>query len=227
MRSRSTLRPTTFDSQGRPYNASNSNPMTSVKVVTYVASQGGTATLAPDGNLLDGPRLPRPGTGPPNLTVVGVDSTLTWSVPAPPAIGTVQAVATTTTLAAVASGANLVLNATVAPTAAGRLGGHSGRARRSSVRPRSAGGLASRTVLAPTPGVHAYSASFVPTDPNAFVASDAAPQSWTIAAGTGGITVTLTVSCRGPDGARQSDARGPGERHCCARRCARHRQTPA
>jgi hypothetical protein len=85
-----------------------------------------------------------------------------------------------------------VLNATVAPTAAvGSVTFKEGTTVLGTAAV--AGGLASHTVLSPAPGVHAYSASFVPTDPNAFVASDAAPQSWTIAAGTGGITVTLTV----------------------------------
>jgi hypothetical protein len=55
------------------------------------------------------------------------------------------------------------------------------------------GGTATCTVTAPSPGAHTYSASFVPTDVGKFLASDAAAKSWTVAAGQGGIAVTLTV----------------------------------
>ncbi|HEX5332612.1 MAG TPA: Ig-like domain repeat protein, partial [Cellulomonas sp.] len=125
-------------------------------------------------------------TAPDNLTLTS------WSVPAPPALGTATAVATSTTLGAAAAGANLALTATVAPSsAAGSVTFKEGTTTLGSA-PVSAG-VATYTVTAPSIGAHTYSASFVPTDVTTFLASDAPAQSWTVAAGQGGIAVTLTV----------------------------------
>ncbi|WP_407344670.1 hypothetical protein [Pengzhenrongella phosphoraccumulans] len=182
----------TVDSKGRSYNAGNSNPMTSAKVAAYVLAQGGTGVLPLTFTCADAAGVPT-GYFETTLTVVGNTSAGTWSVPTPPALASTGAVATTTTLGAAASGANLVLTATVAPSAAGSVIFREGTTDLATVAV--AGGTAAFTVTAPAIGNHSYNASFVPTSPAAFGASDAAPQTFTVGtqAGTGNITVTLTV----------------------------------
>jgi hypothetical protein len=185
---------TTFDSQGRPYNASNSNPMTSVKVVTYVASQGGTATLPLTVTCLTAQAVPT-GYWTTNLTVVGVDSTLTWSVPAPPAI-VVALPASTTTLAASASsvevGSAVNFTATVAPAAAtGTVQFLDGTTSLGSG-PVSAG-VATFSTSALGVGNHSVTAAYSGDANNAASTSSAAPVTVTVAAPRATTTV-LSVS---------------------------------
>ena len=182
------------DVNGLPYNDSRVDILTNPTILDYVVANGGVNVPLPltftcfsaAGAALGYFSTPITMTAPDNLTLTS------WSVPNPPALGTVAAVATTTTLGAAAAGANLVLTATVAPSsAAGSVAFKEGTTTLGSA-PVSAG-IATYTVTAPTIGAHTYSASFVPTDVAAFLASDAPAQSWTVAAGQGGIAVTLTV----------------------------------
>ena len=182
------------DANGHPYNDSRVDILTNPTILDYVVANGGVNVPLPltftcfsaAGAALGYFSTPITMTAPDNLTLTS------WSVPNPPALGTVAAVATTTTLGAAAAGANLVLTATVAPSsAAGSVAFKEGTTTLGSA-PVSAG-VATYTVTAPTIGAHTYSASFVPTDVAAFLASDAPAQSWTVAAGQGGIAVTLTV----------------------------------
>ncbi|MEZ0449008.1 Ig-like domain-containing protein [Cellulomonas sp. ICMP 17802] len=127
------------------------------------------------------------------ITVVGGTDPLnySWSIPAAPALSS-GAAATTTTLAATASGADLVLSATVAPAAAGTVTFQENGATLGTGTVTA--GVASYTVTAPALGAHTYTASFAPTDPAAFAASTAAPLNVTVGSGPNGtITVTLTV----------------------------------
>ncbi|RYV49984.1 Ig-like domain-containing protein [Pengzhenrongella frigida] len=184
---------TELDALGRSYNSTNSNPMTSAKVAAYVLAQGGTATL-PLAFVCADPMAVATGYFESTLTVVGNTSAGTWSVPTPPALTASGVVATATTLSAVGSGANLVLTATVAPSAAGTVIFREGTTDLGSVAV--AAGSASYTVTAPSIGNHTFTASFVPTDPAAFGASDSASQTFTVGAapvGTSNITVTLLV----------------------------------
>jgi hypothetical protein len=110
---------TTFDTHGRPYNSGKANFMTSTEVVGYVATQpNNTGTLPLTMTCLTAGGAPT-GYWQTSLTVNGIDSTLTWSVPAPPALALP---ATTTTLAAsapsVEAGTAVTFTATVAPAAA-------------------------------------------------------------------------------------------------------------
>lgn len=182
------------DVNGLPYNDSRVDLLTSPTILDYVVANGKVNVPMPltftcftaAGAALGYFTTPITMTAPDNLTLTS------WSVPAPPAIGTAVAVSTTTTLAAAAAGADLKLTATVAPSSAvGSVTFKEGTTALGSVAV--AGGVATYTVTAPTLGAHTYSASFVPTDVTKFLASDAPAQSWTVAAGQGGIAVTLTV----------------------------------
>jgi hypothetical protein len=181
------------DANGHPYNDSRVDLLTNPTILDYVVANGGVNVPLP----LTFTCFSAPGaalgyfgttitmTAPDNLTLTS------WSVPAPPTMGTVAAVSTTTTLAAAAAGANLTLTATVAPGSA--VGSVTFKEGTTALGSAAVSGVATYTVTAPTLGAHTYSASFVPTDVTKFLASDAPAQSWTVAAGQGGIAVTLTV----------------------------------
>jgi len=83
--------------------------------------------------------------------------------------GGTQAAATTTTLSAALSGADVVLTAAVAPAAAGTVTFKEGATTLGTAAV--AAGSASYTVSAPAQGSHAYTADFAPTDTAAYLAS--------------------------------------------------------
>ncbi|NUU16548.1 Ig-like domain repeat protein [Cellulomonas humilata] len=160
------------DSSGRPYTG-RGDFMGKPQALTYLASQpGNTATLpflvaCRD---VDGNSIAYFETG---LTLTGTTTAnLTWSVPSHtyPSGGGTQAVATTTTLTAAASGADLVLTAAVAPAgAAGQVTFKEGTTVLGTTPV--AAGSAAYTVSAPSAGTHAYTADFAPTDTAAYLAS--------------------------------------------------------
>jgi len=185
---------TLVDSQGRLYNPGNVSNMTAARITAYVATQPNTTGTLPlalvcyDGNGLT------TGYFSTDLTVSGTTAaTLTWSVPAPPAItGVAPAVATTTALTDVASGNDLVLTATVTPSAAaGSVVFTEGSTTLATTA--LAAGSATHTVVAPGYGQHTYKASFAPTDPAKFLPSESALLPVTVSVGSGGILVTATV----------------------------------
>jgi len=185
---------TLTDSQGRLYNPGNVSNMTAAKITAYVATQPNTTGTLPLALVCyDGDGLTT-GYFSTDLTVTGTTAAnLTWSVPAPPAItGIAPAVATTTALTAVASGNDLVLTATVTPSAAaGSVVFTEGSTTLATTA--LAAGSAMRTVVAPGYGQHTYKASFAPTDPAKFLPSESALLPVTVAVGTGGIVVTANV----------------------------------
>lgn len=122
--------------------------------------------------------------------IAGVDPMLSdasWSITSPSCdAGTectgsgsgTEAQATTTTLTGAASGADLVLTATVAPTAAAGTVTFKESGTTLGSAPVS-GGVATYTVTAPSQGTHAFTAEFAPSDSAAYQAS------------TGSLDVTL------------------------------------
>ena len=187
------------DAQGR-WSIGGPDRLSKSEIFTYNATQAGSTGAFPlVVGCHDAANVPL-GYFKTTLTVTGTDpSNYSWSIPkaAAPAggfggdSGSTQT-ATTTTLAAVASGHDLILTATVSPAAAGTVtfkesGASIGTAPVS-------GGTAALTITAPVPGVHSYSAEFAPTDAAAYGASSAAPQDFTVStAPDGSIIVTLSV----------------------------------
>ncbi|WP_421742192.1 Ig-like domain-containing protein [Cellulomonas sp.] len=127
------------------------------------------------------------------VAISGTDTaSLAWAIASPPITGSGPvAAATTTTLAATASGVDLVLGATVSPVAAAGTVTFAEGATTLGSAP-VASGTASFTVTAPTTGDHTYTATFTPTDPAAYLSSTAS-QSVTLGLANGSLTVTLTV----------------------------------
>lgn len=129
------------------------------------------------------------------ITMTGTtQQNLQWSIPQVelPGGGGTQAEATTTSLAAAAQGADLVLTATVSPTAAAGTVtfAEGGTAIGSPVAV--SGGTASATVTAPAAGAHTYTATFTPTDAAAYETStDSIGVVIGIDSATGNITVTV------------------------------------
>ena len=122
------------------------------------------------------------------ITISGTTAAaLTWSIPLSPLPGGggAEAVATTTTLTASAAGPELALTATVSPAAAaGEVTFMEGATALGTVIV--VGGTATATVTAPAHGSHTYTADFAPTDPAAYVASQA--------------TLTVTLALDGTNG---------------------------
>jgi len=182
------------DANGLPYNDSRVDILNKTNVLDYVLSKGGTNVQVPLTFTCFAASGASLGYFAGTLTMTATSNVdlVSWSIYAPPAIGTAAATTTTTTLAAAASGSDLALTATVAPSSAvGSVVFKEGSTTLGTAAV--SGGSATYTVTAPAVGNHTYSASFVPTDSTKFVASDSAASTWTVAAGQGGIAVTLTV----------------------------------
>lgn len=153
------------DSQGRYY-TDRGDRLTKPDAMSYIATQAGkTGTIPLIAVCRDDMGL---GVGKfrTTLTLTGDSTNLTWSVPAPEPLGS-GVTQTTTSLTGAVQGADLVLQATVAPaSAAGTVAFSEGGTSLGSA-PVS-GGTAQVTVPAPASGAHTYAATFTPTDSAAY-----------------------------------------------------------
>ncbi|WP_028046179.1 Ig-like domain-containing protein [Cellulomonas sp. URHE0023] len=196
----------TKDAQGRFYDSDPdqlADRMNKPQIRAYATAQGGTATLpyvvvcqgtagAPLGHFTTPLTV--------HVTAPSPTTAITYSIPKASlptrdggwdSTGPVVT-ATTTDLMAAASGADLVLTANVAPSAAaGTVTFKEGATVLGSGSVSS--GVATQTVTAPSAGDHAYTASFEPSDTAAFGPSSGS-QTYTVVVGPNGqLTVTLTV----------------------------------
>ena len=181
------------DSQGRPWIDTLSARLNLPDVFGYNAANGGTGVFPLILACRDDSGT---GTGyfTTPLTITGTtDASVTYSIPraalasAPPAVAT----PTTTTLTGAASGPNLALTATVTPAGAVGAVTFSEGATVLGTAP-VVSGIATLTLPAPQLGARTFSARFGPTDPTAFVASDATPIPVTVSPSAGG-DITLDV----------------------------------
>ena len=185
------------DAEGRFYTSATNQAdrLSKAEVLAYNTANGGSGTFPflaackdDAGNSLGHFKT--------TVTITGtVNTNISWSLVSPPFTGGGSEVtATTTSLAATAAGADLLLTATVGPAgAAGDVTFKDG-ATVLGVAPVVAG-AATYTVTAPAQGNHTYSAEFVPADPAAYGASQGS-QTVTIGldAATGQIVVTVPAA---------------------------------